>query len=195
MSDEPPSLEPVPVPDEPFEWHRVSTPTAFDGRVTTVTVGRRSLAVSNSEGRYGAIDNHCPPQRGPLGRSATTTDHRRVRRRRVRSVREEITDRGEVRMNITHVIMNNSELGKISKEQRAAELDVWQTGVHNPSFGEFASCAARGGRGSVESISSTLRSAAACAHDGPAIVEVITDALLDLRPTPVCVMIRPPRGG
>jgi thiamine pyrophosphate-dependent acetolactate synthase large subunit-like protein len=30
-------------------------------------------------------------------------------------------------MNITHVLMNNFEPGKISKEQRAASFDVWQT--------------------------------------------------------------------
>jgi nitrite reductase/ring-hydroxylating ferredoxin subunit len=68
MSDEQPSLEPVPVPDEPFEWHRVLDADGLPaGRVTTVTVGRRSLAVSNSGGGYGAIDNHCPHQGGPLG--------------------------------------------------------------------------------------------------------------------------------
>jgi thiamine pyrophosphate-dependent acetolactate synthase large subunit-like protein len=29
-------------------------------------------------------------------------------------------------VNITHILLNNSELGKISKEQRAGEWDVWQ---------------------------------------------------------------------
>ena len=38
-------------------------------------------------------------------------------------------------MNIT-VLMNNSQLGKISKEQRAAHFDVWQTSLVNPSFAE-----------------------------------------------------------
>ncbi|MGI9644230.1 MAG: thiamine pyrophosphate-binding protein, partial [Ilumatobacteraceae bacterium] len=63
-----PSLEPAPVPDGPFEWHRVLAPDELpEGRVTTVTVGRRSLAVSHYEGGYGAIDNRCPHQGGPLG--------------------------------------------------------------------------------------------------------------------------------
>lgn len=90
----------------------------------------------------------------------------------------EITTAVKYDMNLTHVIMNNSELGKISKEQRAAELDVWQTDVHNPSFGEFAQlCGAWGARiTKPEQLASSL--AAALAHDGPAIVEVITDALL-----------------
>jgi thiamine pyrophosphate-dependent acetolactate synthase large subunit-like protein len=30
-------------------------------------------------------------------------------------------------MNITHILLNNSELGKISLEQRAGEWPVWET--------------------------------------------------------------------
>jgi thiamine pyrophosphate-dependent acetolactate synthase large subunit-like protein len=41
-------------------------------------------------------------------------------------------------MDITHVLLNNSELGKISKEQRAWEWPVWQTALHNPSFSAYA---------------------------------------------------------
>lgn len=68
MSAEQPSTEPVPIPAGPFDWHRVLASDELPpGRVTTVTVGRRSLAVSNSDGAYGAIDNHCPHQGGPLG--------------------------------------------------------------------------------------------------------------------------------
>jgi pyruvate oxidase len=90
----------------------------------------------------------------------------------------EITTAVKYDMNLTHVIMNNSELGKISKEQRAAELDVWQTSVHNPSFGEFAQlCGAWGARVTKQSeLDAAL--IAALVHKGPAIVEIITDALL-----------------
>ena len=35
-------------------------------------------------------------------------------------------------MNITHVLLNNGQLGKISKEQRAGEWDVWQTVAAQP---------------------------------------------------------------
>ena len=68
MSEQP-SLEPVPVPDGPVDWHRILGPNELpEGRVTTVTVGRRSLAVSNiGDVGFGAIDNHCPHQGGPLG--------------------------------------------------------------------------------------------------------------------------------
>src|SRR6478736_10096879 len=38
-----------------------------EGRVRTVVAGPRSLALTHHEGRYGALDNHCPHQGGPLG--------------------------------------------------------------------------------------------------------------------------------
>ena len=90
----------------------------------------------------------------------------------------ELTTAVKYGMNLTHVVLNNSELGKISKEQRAAELDVWQTSVHNPSFGEFAQlCGAFGARvGRADQLAGAL--SAALAHEGPALVEVVTDALL-----------------
>ena len=90
----------------------------------------------------------------------------------------EMTTAVKYGMNITHVLMNNSELGKISKEQRAASLDVWQTSVHNPSFAAFAElCGAKGVRvDSIDQLDAAL--AEAVAHDGPVLVEVMTDALL-----------------
>ncbi|MEQ8839532.1 MAG: thiamine pyrophosphate-binding protein [Acidimicrobiales bacterium] len=90
----------------------------------------------------------------------------------------ELTTAVKYGMNLTHVLMNNSELGKISKEQRAADLDVWQTSLHNPSFAEFADlCGAKGFRvTTIDELEPAI--AAALAHDGPALVEVLTDALL-----------------
>ena len=41
-------------------------------------------------------------------------------------------------MDITHVLLHNGELGKISKEQRDGEWKVWQTSLHNPSFADYA---------------------------------------------------------
>ena len=50
-------------------------------------------------------------------------------------------------MNITHVLLNNSQLGKISKEQKAGEWPVWQTDLHNPSFAAYANlCGGKGVR-------------------------------------------------
>ncbi|MDX2382368.1 MAG: Rieske (2Fe-2S) protein, partial [Acidimicrobiia bacterium] len=63
-----PSTDPVVVPDGPHEWHRVlGTDELADHRVTTVTVGRRSLCLTRIGDAYGALDNACPHQGGPLG--------------------------------------------------------------------------------------------------------------------------------
>jgi len=81
-------------------------------------------------------------------------------------------------MNITHILLNNSELGKISKEQRAGEWPVWETELHNPSFAAFAKLC--GGHGKKVTKPEDLEEAisVALAHDGPSLVEVITDAEL-----------------
>ncbi len=90
----------------------------------------------------------------------------------------ELTTAVKYDMNITHVMMNNGELGKISKEQRAAHWDVWQTSLHNPDFAAFAElCGAKGFRVTeLDRLDDAIR--AALAHPGPALVEVVTDALL-----------------
>ncbi|WP_419922400.1 thiamine pyrophosphate-binding protein [Candidatus Poriferisodalis sp.] len=90
----------------------------------------------------------------------------------------ELTTAVKYGMNITHVLLNNGELGKISKEQRAAELDVWQTSLHNPSFAGFAElCGAMGRQVTTANELDTALSDA-LAHPGPALVEVMTDPLL-----------------
>ncbi len=90
----------------------------------------------------------------------------------------ELTTAVKYGMNITHVLLNNSELGKISKEQRAGEFDVWQTSLHNPDFAAFAElCGAQGIRVTeLDDLHDAV--AAALAHDGPSIVEVVSDVLL-----------------
>ncbi|MDJ0949690.1 MAG: thiamine pyrophosphate-binding protein [Alphaproteobacteria bacterium] len=81
-------------------------------------------------------------------------------------------------MNITHLLLNNSELGKISLEQRAGQWPVWQTSLHNPDFARFAKLC--GGYGVRVTKADQLDDAiaAAIAHDGPALVEVIADPAL-----------------
>jgi pyruvate oxidase len=81
-------------------------------------------------------------------------------------------------MNITHVLLNNSELGKISKEQRAGNWEVWQTSMHNPPFAKYAEiCGGMGIRVSKpEHLADALKKA--LKHDGPALVEIITDVEL-----------------
>ncbi len=81
-------------------------------------------------------------------------------------------------MKITHVLLNNGQLGKISKEQRAGDWDVWQTSLHNPDFSKYAEISgALGIRvASADQLDDAL--SAAAAHDGPALIEVMTDAEL-----------------
>jgi thiamine pyrophosphate-dependent acetolactate synthase large subunit-like protein/nitrite reductase/ring-hydroxylating ferredoxin subunit len=79
------------------------------------------------------------------------------------------------KMNITHVLVNNGQLGKISKEQRAGDWDVWQTTLHNPDFSKYAEiCGAFGIRVTDRSQLDHALSVA-IEHDGPALVEVIAD--------------------
>jgi pyruvate oxidase len=87
----------------------------------------------------------------------------------------EVTTAVKHGMNITHVLLNNGQLGKIAKEQRAGEWDVWQTTLHNPDFSAFArNCGALGIRVTDRSqLDAAL--AEAVAYDGPAMVEVMTD--------------------
>ena len=50
-------------------WHRVlaSVDELPEGRVRTVTAGRKSIALTHYDGKFGALDNRCPHQGGPLG--------------------------------------------------------------------------------------------------------------------------------
>jgi thiamine pyrophosphate-dependent acetolactate synthase large subunit-like protein len=89
----------------------------------------------------------------------------------------ELTTAVAHRMPITHVLLNNSELGKITKEQVGALRPVWQTALHNPDFAEYARiCGARGFRvDDVANLDGALAEAMAV-RDGPALVEVISSA-------------------
>ena len=88
----------------------------------------------------------------------------------------ELTTAVKYGMSITHVLLNNQELGKISKEQRAGHWPVWQTALHNPGFAAYAeSCGALGIRVErAEELQSALERG--FAHRGPALVEVMADA-------------------
>lgn len=81
-------------------------------------------------------------------------------------------------MNITHVLLHNGELGKISKEQRSGEWPVWETSLQNPSFAAFAKlCGGHGAKvANSEDIEAALQKALAV--NGPSLVEIMTDAEL-----------------
>jgi thiamine pyrophosphate-dependent acetolactate synthase large subunit-like protein/nitrite reductase/ring-hydroxylating ferredoxin subunit len=91
----------------------------------------------------------------------------------------EFTTAVKYRMDLTLVLLQNGELGKISKEQRAGHWPVWQTDLINPDFAAFAaSCGGHGQRVTqVAELEPAL--ARALAHAGPALVEIITDPELN----------------
>jgi thiamine pyrophosphate-dependent acetolactate synthase large subunit-like protein len=81
-------------------------------------------------------------------------------------------------MDITVVLLDNNELGKISKEQRAGRFDVWQTALVNPDFSQFATlCGALGvavtNRAELDPVLAT-----ALSHNGPSLVHVHADVAL-----------------
>jgi thiamine pyrophosphate-dependent acetolactate synthase large subunit-like protein len=76
-------------------------------------------------------------------------------------------------MKITHFLLNNNELGKISKEQRDISMPVWRTELNNPNFADYAnSC---GGLGIRVTERTELEQAVirALNHNGPALVEIM----------------------
>lgn len=90
----------------------------------------------------------------------------------------EISTLVKYKMPIKVVVLNNYELGKISKEQQAGKFDVWQTSLSNPDFASFAqSCGAWGMR--VEDQMKLENGMKMLFQEnGPALLEVITDVKL-----------------
>jgi thiamine pyrophosphate-dependent acetolactate synthase large subunit-like protein len=78
-------------------------------------------------------------------------------------------------MDVVHVVLDNGELGKISKEQRAASYDVWHTGLRNPDFAAYAElCGARGLRvRRPDALDAAF--ADAFGTRGPTVVHITTD--------------------
>ena len=90
----------------------------------------------------------------------------------------EITTLVKYKMPVKLIILNNHELGKISKEQRAGQFDVWKTSLSNPNFSEFArSCGAWGQR--VEN-QEDLEGAMTALFEQPnaGVLEIMTDVNL-----------------
>lgn len=119
-----------------------------------------------------------------MGAWAATRDFAQFKGRKVVSISGdggfgqyamEFTTAVKYGMDITHVLLNNAELGKISKEQRAGEFQVWETGLHNPSFALFArQCGGHGVRvTAAQDLAPAI--ATALAFEGPSLVEIVTD--------------------
>lgn len=141
------------------------------------TQGQRVLM----SGYLGSIGFALP---AAIGAWAATQDFDAYRGRKVISISGdggfgqyamEFTTAAKYGMNITHILLNNSELGKISKEQRAGEWPVWETNLHNPPFATFARLC--GGHGTRVTAAAELDQAIAeaLAFQGPSLVEIIAD--------------------
>jgi thiamine pyrophosphate-dependent acetolactate synthase large subunit-like protein len=76
---------------------------------------------------------------------------------------------------VKHVLLGNHSLGKISKEQIAADFPVWHTSLHNPGWAAYARlCEATGitadRRDQLDQAMARLFAA-----DGPAMLHVTQD--------------------
>ncbi len=78
-------------------------------------------------------------------------------------------------MPLTHVVLNNDELAKISREQVSASRPVWQTDLVNPDFAAFAElCGGRGFRVDEPEDLEPALAEALQTDGGPSLVEVRT---------------------
>ena len=141
------------------------------------TKGQRVLM----SGYLGSIGFSLP---AALGAWAATQDMDDLKGRKVISISGdggfgqyamELTTAVKYGMDITHVLLHNHELGKISKEQRAGDWEVWETNLVNPSFAAFARlCGAHGAKVTAGAdVEAALIEALAV--PGPALVEIMTD--------------------
>ena len=141
------------------------------------TCGQRVLM----SGYLGSIGFGFP---AAMGAWAATQDLETFKGRKVMSVSGdggfgqyamEFTTAVKYGMDITHILLNNGQLGKISKEQQAGQWPVWETQLTNPSFSAFARLC--GGHGARVTETDALETAISAALDyqGPALVEIMTD--------------------
>jgi thiamine pyrophosphate-dependent acetolactate synthase large subunit-like protein len=90
----------------------------------------------------------------------------------------ELTTAVKYSIPIKHVLLNNNALGKISKEQLAADYPVWHTSLRNPDWAGYAElCGATGikvtSRDQLDEAMTTL-----FATPGPALLCIEQDAEL-----------------
>jgi thiamine pyrophosphate-dependent acetolactate synthase large subunit-like protein len=85
----------------------------------------------------------------------------------------ELTTAVKERFPLTHVVLDNGELAKISREQLGAIRPVWQTSLVNPDFAAYAeSCGAAGFRVDHADELRPALAAALAVTDGPSLVAI-----------------------
>lgn len=90
----------------------------------------------------------------------------------------ELTTAVKYSMDITHILLNNNELGKISKEQKAGDWEVWQTSLINPDFADYANLCGALGLSVRKKDELDDAISKALAHNGPSLVEIYSDVEL-----------------
>ena len=90
----------------------------------------------------------------------------------------ELTTSVKYKMNIKLILLNNSELGKISKEQRAGHWDVWKTKLLNPNFANYANDLGALGKRVEKNEDLHPMMQEVLQHKGTALLEVVTDPML-----------------
>jgi len=164
--------------DQRRVWYKAAGPGELaEGRVKSVTCGVKTVCLTRFEGAYAALDNRCPHQGGPLGEGSIEKGYLRCpwhgwdfypttgrppcadRRWRESSTSTASVTKGRRR----------------SPARPTGHWRVWQTSLHNPSFAAYAEiCGALGIRVTQEEeLDDAL--ARALAHDGPSLVEIVSD--------------------
>lgn len=90
----------------------------------------------------------------------------------------EVTTLVKYNMPVKLIILNNNELGKISKEQRSGEFEVWQTKLTNPDFAAFAKSCGTWTKQVQKDEDVDAAISELFEQNGPAVLEIITDASL-----------------
>ena len=130
-------------------WHRVDpVDVPAEGRVRSVTAGGRTVALAQPvlmSGYLGSIGFGYPAALGAwtaapgLPVAAVTGDGG------FGQYAMELSTAVKYGIGIKHVLLDNHSLGRIGKEQLAADLPVWHSSLHNPDWAAYAGlCGATG---------------------------------------------------
>lgn len=175
-------------------WYKVAEVGELaEGRVKSVTCGVKTLCLTHFQGRYAALDNKCPHQGDPLGEGSIENGYLRcpwhgtaaIFAAASRQIPEDAIIAVDVGNNTysfgryfecrRQAILMSGYLGSIGFSLPAA-MGAWAaTSLVNPSFADYAGlCGALGIRvEDPEELDDAM--ARALAHDGPSLVEMISD--------------------